>query len=60
MTSMIAYQNDWTIFFTRPISGTFMALTILALAYPMLRHLRRTWVASRKAVQRGDGRKLQS
>jgi hypothetical protein len=37
-----------------------MALTILALAYPMLRHLRRTWVASRKAVQRGDGRKLQS
>jgi putative tricarboxylic transport membrane protein len=60
MTSMIAYQNDWTIFFTRPISGTFMALTILALAYPMLRHLRRAWVASRNAAQRGNRRKLQS
>jgi putative tricarboxylic transport membrane protein len=42
MTSMIAYQNDWTVFFTRPISGTFMAFTILALAYPMLRALRRS------------------
>jgi putative tricarboxylic transport membrane protein len=40
MTSMIAYQNDWTIFFTRPISGIVMAFTALALAYPMIRHLR--------------------
>jgi putative tricarboxylic transport membrane protein len=57
---MIAYQNEWTVFFTRPISGTFMAFTILALAYPMLRHLRRAWVASRNAAQRGSRRKLQS
>jgi putative tricarboxylic transport membrane protein len=49
MTSMIAYQNDWTIFFTRPISGTVMALVVLALAYPMLRHLRRAWRSKRAA-----------
>ena len=42
MTSMIAYQNDWTIFFRRPISGTIMALTALALLYPALRYLRKT------------------
>ncbi len=40
MTSMIAYQNDWTVFFTRPISGTIMALTIIALVYPALHHAR--------------------
>ena len=42
MTSMIAYQNDWTIFFTRPISGTVMALTAAALLYPAIRYVRRT------------------
>jgi putative tricarboxylic transport membrane protein len=41
MTSMIAYQNDWTVFFTRPISGTVMALTGLALAVPLVRAVRR-------------------
>jgi putative tricarboxylic transport membrane protein len=40
MTSMIAYQNDWTIFFTRPISGVVMAFTALALAWPLYRHVR--------------------
>lgn len=40
MTSMIAYQNDWTVFFTRPISGTVLALAAAALAWPMLRWLR--------------------
>ena len=40
MTSMISYQNDWTVFFTRPISGTVMAFTIAALAYPLIRHIR--------------------
>ncbi|MBN1570826.1 MAG: tripartite tricarboxylate transporter permease [Acidobacteria bacterium] len=28
MTTMISFQNDWTIFFRRPISGTLMVLTI--------------------------------
>jgi putative tricarboxylic transport membrane protein len=41
MTSMIAYKNDWTIFFTRPISGTVMILTIIALAFPFIKQLRR-------------------
>jgi putative tricarboxylic transport membrane protein len=40
MTTMIAYQNDWTVFFTRPISGTVMALAFVALAYPLVRSLR--------------------
>ncbi len=41
MTSMIAYQNDWTVFFTRPISGSVMVFTVLALAYPLFRAIRR-------------------
>jgi len=40
MTSMIAYQNDWTVFFTRPISGTVMVLAIAAFGYSLLRMLR--------------------
>jgi putative tricarboxylic transport membrane protein len=40
MTSMIAYQNDPTVFFTRPISGVVMAFTIVALAFPLVRHVR--------------------
>lgn len=40
MTSMISYQNDWTIFFTRPISGTVMGLTALALLVPLVQHYR--------------------
>ena len=40
MTSMISYQNDWTIFFTRPISGTVMVFVAIALGYPLLRHAR--------------------
>jgi putative tricarboxylic transport membrane protein len=40
MTSMISYQNDWTIFFTRPISGVVMVFVAIALGYPLLRHLR--------------------
>jgi len=47
MTSMIAYSNDWAVFFTRPISGVVMALTILALAFPLVRHARRLVRAKR-------------
>lgn len=38
MTSMISYSQDWTIFFTRPISGLVMVMTALALAAPLIRH----------------------
>jgi putative tricarboxylic transport membrane protein len=40
MTSMIAYQNDATIFFRRPISGVVMVMTVIALAWPLYRYLR--------------------
>jgi putative tricarboxylic transport membrane protein len=39
ITSMISFQNDWTIFFTRPISGTVLALAILALLFPLAQYL---------------------
>jgi putative tricarboxylic transport membrane protein len=41
MTTMISFDNDWTVFFTRPISGSVMAVAILTLVYPVVRHLRR-------------------
>jgi putative tricarboxylic transport membrane protein len=40
MNSMISFQNDWTVFFTRPISGTLMALVVLTLLLPLYGHLR--------------------
>jgi putative tricarboxylic transport membrane protein len=40
MTTMISFQNDWTIFFRRPISGIIMALTVIALVLPLLRKFR--------------------
>lgn len=40
LNSMISYGNDWTVFFTRPISGTMMGLTALALLLPLLGALR--------------------
>ncbi|MBI3451690.1 MAG: tripartite tricarboxylate transporter permease [Rhodospirillales bacterium] len=33
MTTMISFTNDWTVFFTRPISGSIMAFNILTLTY---------------------------
>jgi putative tricarboxylic transport membrane protein len=36
-TTMISFQNDWTIFFRRPISGVIMALTVIALIVPMFK-----------------------
>jgi putative tricarboxylic transport membrane protein len=36
MNSMISFGNDWTIFFTRPIAGTAMALVIITLLLPFI------------------------
>ena len=36
MNSMISFGNDWTIFFTRPISGSIMAAIALTLVLPFL------------------------
>jgi putative tricarboxylic transport membrane protein len=41
MTTMISFDNDWTVFLTRPISGTIMVLALVTLLYPLLRRLRR-------------------
>lgn len=35
MNAMISFGNDWTVFFTRPISGTIMAVTAITLALPI-------------------------
>lgn len=39
MNSMISFQNDWTVFFTRPISGSVLGLVILTLALPVISNL---------------------
>lgn len=36
MNAMISFGNDWTVFFTRPISGTIMAAVIATLLLPFL------------------------
>jgi putative tricarboxylic transport membrane protein len=40
LNSMISFGNDWTVFFTRPISGSLMVLTALVLLVPLLGTLR--------------------
>lgn len=37
MTTMISCQNDWTVFFTRPVSGVMMVLSFAALLLPLWR-----------------------
>ena len=51
MTSMLSYQNDWTVFFTRPISCTIMLLAIVALVYPLIRHIRHRGRVARLRLQ---------
>lgn len=40
MTTMISFHNDWTVFFTRPISGPLMALCVIAFVFPIYRQWR--------------------
>jgi putative tricarboxylic transport membrane protein len=44
MTTMVSFDNDWTVFFTRPISGSILALSAAGLAWP----LARAWLARRR------------
>jgi putative tricarboxylic transport membrane protein len=37
MTTMVSFDNDWTVFFTRPISAVVLALSALGLAWPVIR-----------------------
>jgi putative tricarboxylic transport membrane protein len=38
MNTMISFSKDWTVFFTRPISGTIVAFTIVVLLLPFVQH----------------------
>ena len=40
MNSMISFGNDWTVFFTRPISGVIMAFTLITLMLPVIARVR--------------------
>lgn len=39
VTTMISFRNDWTVFFTRPISGSILAITAIAILYPLVANL---------------------
>jgi len=51
MNSMISFGNDWTVFFTRPISGFVMVCTAIILALPFLQRT----LSGRKAVPATEG-----
>jgi putative tricarboxylic transport membrane protein len=40
LNSMISFGNDWTVFFTRPISALMMGLTAMVMLLPLLGTLR--------------------
>jgi putative tricarboxylic transport membrane protein len=40
MTTMISFENDWTVFFTRPVAGAIMALAFVTLLWSAVRQLR--------------------
>jgi putative tricarboxylic transport membrane protein len=46
MNSMISFDNDWTVFFRRPISGTVMLFTIVILLLPFIQQ----WRARRRVA----------
>ena len=41
LTAMISAENDWTIFFTRPVSLALMMLSAVTITFPLYRHWRR-------------------
>jgi len=51
MNSMISFGNDWTVFFTRPISGTVMVFVILMLLLPFVQK----WRARSTSLPATDG-----
>jgi putative tricarboxylic transport membrane protein len=54
MTTMVSFNNDWTVFFTRPISGVLMAMACVALVYPLLRHRLQQRKLRRERVAQGS------
>jgi len=37
MTTMVSFNNDWTVFFTRPISLSILIVAAVGVFYPMIR-----------------------
>jgi putative tricarboxylic transport membrane protein len=48
-TTMVSFDNDWTVFFTRPISGGILALAAAGLAWPLVKATHKRLRASRNA-----------
>jgi putative tricarboxylic transport membrane protein len=48
LNAMISYGNDWTIFFTRPISATLMIFTLMTCLFPFIGTFR-SFMAQRTA-----------
>lgn len=46
---MAMHDGDWTVFFTRPISASFLLLAVLSMALPLLRCWRQSRAARRAA-----------
>lgn len=51
-TTMISFNNDWTIFLQRPVSATVMALAAVALGFPVYKAWKDTYIP---AIRRGRG-----
>ncbi|WP_256832118.1 MULTISPECIES: tripartite tricarboxylate transporter permease, partial [unclassified Paenibacillus] len=51
--SLLVSKNDMTMFFTRPLSLTFMLLTILILCFPVIKKIYEITVA-KKRIQKYD------
>jgi putative tricarboxylic transport membrane protein len=49
MTTMVSFDNDWTVFFTRPISGGILALAAAGLAWPLVKAAWKRIDAARRA-----------
>lgn len=48
--SMITYHDDWTIFFQSPISAGLMLLSLVSLAFPLLKTAFQSWRQTRRSV----------
>ncbi len=46
LTTMVSFDNDWTVFFTRPISAAVLGLALLGIVWPALKSLR-AWLRAR-------------
>ncbi len=52
MTTMVSFDNDWTIFFRRPLSGGILFLAFAGLAWPLVRATLKRVRAAREAHAR--------